>query len=112
MDVSFSKANFESSRRRGGGFSSLTGGACIRPLPAPCLTWVTALGPSAIKPTTGSIDTFGCLSGRSDFGGCFLLPDDPGTLGTTISPVFFCSTARDFIIALLLASSISAIQDG
>ena len=79
----------------------------MRPFPPPCLAGVTVLLPFAIRPMTGSVETFCFLGARSPLGSGLFAEGllDPVLIAT--SSVFFLFAALFLMDALLFASSIS-----
>ena len=85
----------------------------MRPLPPPCLAGVTVLLPSAIRPMTGSVETFYFLGARSPLSNSLFFAEgllEPVPMAPSSVSFFF--VARFLMTALLFASSISEKEDG
>ena len=80
----------------------------MKPLPPPCLARVTVLLPSAIRPMTGSIETFCFMGAWSPLSNDLFFAEgllEPVPMAP--SSVSFLFAAWFLIAALLFASSIS-----
>ena len=84
----------------------------MRPLPPPCLAGVAVLLPSAIRPMTGSVETFYFLGARSPLNTGLFAEGLLEPVPMAPSSVSFLFAALFLMAALLFASSISEKEDG